>query len=285
LNIQQALLWAEQELVQASSESPKLDAKVLLQHCLQKNRTYLITWPDKELTETQQSSYKSAIKQRVSGFPIAYIVGEREFWSLPLKVTSATLIPRPDTEVLVETVLNVLSENNVDELNEFSIADLGTGTGAIALALKNEHKNWRVYAVDASADALAVAKENAQMLNLDIVCQQGDWLNGFSKCSLDTIVSNPPYIDESDPHLSQGDVRFEPMSALVAKDSGYKDIADIIEQSVNVLKPGGLLFFEHGYQQSEGVQQLFENAGFVEIRSVLDYGGNPRVTYAQLPHE
>ncbi len=271
MNIQQALDWATDQL-KSTSDSAKLDAQVLLQFVLQCNRTYLMTWPDKALSTAQQQYFEKLIALRQSGVPVAHITGEREFWSLPLKVTPDTLIPRPDTEVLVEAVLEKV------QLTQCTLADLGTGTGAIALAIKSERPDWQVFAVDQSTDALAVAKQNAQSLGLDIECQLGDWLSCFAPNSLDVIVSNPPYIDEKDPHLSEGDVRFEPLSALVADNNGLSDIETIIEQATHVLKPGGMLFFEHGYQQAQSVQALLAKAGFSQIETVADYGGNPRVT-------
>ncbi len=258
------------------SDSAKLDSQILLAHVLNKAISYLFTWPDQELTPKQQAQYLALLARREQGEPIAYIVGYKEFWSLELLVSPATLIPRPDTEVLVELVL----ENHPQE--QLSCLDLGTGTGAIALALASERPNWQIDAIDFSDDAVALARENAQRLSLpQVSIYQSSWFDKISEQqSFKVIVSNPPYIDCQDHHLSEGDVRFEPHSALVAADDGLADIAHIIEQAKAYLAPSGSLYFEHGYQQAKAVRELFAKQGYHDIHTVKDYGGNDRITYA-----
>lgn len=255
----------------------KLDAEVLLFSLLKKARTYLMAFPEHLLTAEQTEHYNGWLDRRLKGEPVAYIVGEREFWSLPIKTTAATLIPRADTEVLVESVLDQCS------VSPLSVADLGTGTGAIALALKSERPQWQVMGVDRIPEAVALARENASQLQLEVSFEVSSWCDSIADKSLDVIVSNPPYIDEQDHHLNQGDVRFEPKSALVAEDHGLADIKHICQEAVRCLKPSGRLFFEHGWTQAEAVQQILVNAGFVRVRTVKDYGDNDRVSMGTMP--
>ncbi|WP_204382820.1 peptide chain release factor N(5)-glutamine methyltransferase, partial [Aeromonas veronii] len=214
--------------VLAEGESPRADADVLLCHLLDCRRSYLMTWPERELDAAQQATLQTWLARRLNGEPIAHLVGEREFWSLPLKVSPATLIPRPDTEVLVEQALAKIPQGPC------AVLDLGTGTGAIALALKSERPEVDVWAVDRMADAAALARENSAALGLPIEVRDGSWFEPLGEPDRDNtprfavIVSNPPYIDGADPHLEQGDVRFEPRSALVSDDSGLADIRHIV---------------------------------------------------------
>ena len=270
MNIVDALFYGQEILV--NSESPEIDAQVLLCHVLNCQTTYLHTWPDRSIEEEQQIQYKQLIAKRKQGHPIAHLIGQRGFWSLDLKVTSDTLIPRPDTELLVTLALDKLKSNML-------IADLGTGTGAIALSLAIEHPTARIIATDYSKAALDIAKQNAQNNNIyNVSFWQGSWLTAVADNSLDMIVSNPPYIEQNDPHLSQGDVRFEPMSALTSGVDGLDDIRIIIQQAHLRLKNSGWLLIEHGYHQAKQVQQLFHEAKFTEIASHQDCGGNDRVT-------
>lgn len=255
-------------------QDAKVDAQVLLASVLDKPRSYLLTWPDNVVPETARTVFFDFIKRRETGEPIAYIIGKREFWSLEFLVAPCTLIPRPDTEILIESVL----DNNTTE--KLSLLDLGTGTGAIALALASEQVNWHVEAVDYQADAVALATTNAKQLGLERVkVYQSDW---FSHVEADNrfnvIVSNPPYIDEQDEHLSEGDVRFEPLSALVAKNNGYADIISIIEQAPKYLVKNGQLYLEHGFEQHQEVQRLLKDNGYINVKTFYDYGGNPRIT-------
>ncbi|PHI35678.1 protein-(glutamine-N5) methyltransferase, release factor-specific [Pseudoalteromonas sp. GCY] len=277
LNIAQAVAWATSELL-PHSESAKLDSEVLLLHVIDKNRTYLFTWPEAELSALEQQQFEECIARRVTGEPVAHITGQREFWSLPLKVNNSTLIPRPDTETLVEHVLTLSMPKDAQVL------DLGTGTGAIALALASEYPAWQITAVDASADAVALAKSNQSQLGFNNVSiLQSDWFSAVAEQQFDLIVSNPPYIDEADHHLSQGDVRFEPLSALVADDHGYADIFHIIRTAKQHLNSGGYLLLEHGFEQADKIQQFFAEMAYINILTIKDMAGCDRVTLAMLP--
>ncbi|CAJ1793898.1 peptide chain release factor N(5)-glutamine methyltransferase [Aeromonas veronii] len=269
--------------VLAEGESPRADADVLLCHLLGCRRSYLMTWPERELDAAQQATLQTWLARRLNGEPIAHLVGEREFWSLPLKVSPATLIPRPDTEVLVEQALTRIPQGPC------AVLDLGTGTGAIALALKSERPELDVWAVDRMADAAALARENSAALGLPIEVRDGSWFEPLGEPDRDNtprfavIVSNPPYIDGADPHLEQGDVRFEPRSALVADDAGLADIRHIVAHAPAYLLPDGWLLLEHGWDQGEAVRQLLRDGGYREVATVRDYGDNDRVTLGLCP--
>ncbi|AYV36382.1 peptide chain release factor N(5)-glutamine methyltransferase [Aeromonas veronii] len=269
--------------VLAEGESPRADADVLLCHLLGCRRSYLMTWPERELDAAQQATLQGWLVRRLNGEPIAHLVGEREFWSLPLKVSPATLIPRPDTEVLVEQALTRIPQGPC------AVLDLGTGTGAIALALKSERPEIDVWAVDRMADAAALARENSVALGLPIEVRDGSWFEPLGEPDRDetprfaVIVSNPPYIDGADPHLEQGDVRFEPRSALVADDAGLADIRHIVAHAPAYLLADGWLLLEHGWDQGEAVRQLLRDGGYREVATVRDYGDNDRVTLGLCP--
>ncbi|MFQ1686557.1 peptide chain release factor N(5)-glutamine methyltransferase [Aeromonas veronii] len=269
--------------VLAEGESPRADADVLLCHLLGCRRSYLMTWPERELDAAQQATLQGWLARRLNGEPIAHLVGEREFWSLPLKVSPATLIPRPDTEVLVEQALTRIPQGPC------AVLDLGTGTGAIALALKSERPEVDVWAVDRMADAAALARENSAALGLPIEVRDGSWFEPLGEPDHDetprfaVIVSNPPYIDGADPHLEQGDVRFEPRSALVADDAGLADIRHIVAHAPAYLLTDGWLLLEHGWDQGEAVRQLLRDGGYREVATVRDYGDNDRVTLGLCP--
>lgn len=269
--------------VLAGGESPRADADVLLCHLLGCRRSYLMTWPERELDAAQQVTLQGWLARRLNGEPIAHLVGEREFWSLPLKVSPATLIPRPDTEVLVEQALTRIPQGPC------AVLDLGTGTGAIALALKSERPEIDVWAVDRMADAAALARENSAALGLPIEVRDGSWFEPLGEPDRDNtprfavIVSNPPYIDGAAPHLEQGDVRFEPRSALVADDAGLADIRHIVAHAPAYLLADGWLLLEHGWDQGEAVRQLLRDGGYREVATVRDYGDNDRVTLGLCP--
>ncbi|HDO1319559.1 TPA: peptide chain release factor N(5)-glutamine methyltransferase [Aeromonas veronii] len=269
--------------VLAEGESPRADADVLLCHLLGCRRSYLMTWPERELDAAQQATLQGWLARRLNGEPIAHLVGEREFWSLPLKVSPATLIPRPDTEVLVEQALTKIPQGPC------AVLDLGTGTGAIALALKSERPEIDVWAVDRMADAAALARENSAALGLPIEVRDGSWFEPLGEPDRDNtprfavIVSNPPYIDGADPHLEQGDVRFEPRSALVADDAGLADIRHIVAHAPAYLLTDGWLLLEHGWDQGKAVRQLLRDGGYREVATVRDYGDNDRVTLGLCP--
>ncbi|WP_336220773.1 peptide chain release factor N(5)-glutamine methyltransferase [Citrobacter amalonaticus] len=256
------------------SESPRRDAEILLEHVTGKPRTYILAFGETALSEAQQAQLATLLSRRKQGEPIAHLTGVREFWSLSLFVSAATLIPRPDTECLVEQALARLPSEPC------RILDLGTGTGAIALALASERPDCEVTAVDRMPDAVELARRNAAHLAIkNVRILQSDWFSALSGPPPFTmIVSNPPYIDEQDSHLSQGDVRFEPLSALVAGDNGMADIAHIIEQSRERLEAGGFLLLEHGWQQGKAVRDAFTRAGYQNVETCRDYGGNERIT-------
>ena len=272
------LIDGGQKLLASVSDSAKLDVELLICFVIDKPRSYLLTWPEKTLTTSHASQFSALLARRIEGEPIAYIVKTREFWSLPLQVSPATLIPRPDTEVLVEQVLH----NHTDK--HLRCLDLGTGTGAIALALASEQVHWQIDALDFSHDAVALAKGNAQRLNLSHVnIYQSDWFNAVSDDKrFDIIVSNPPYIDEQDPHLAEGDVRFEPLSALVAPDNGLADIKIIARQALQFLNSGGAIYIEHGFEQGAAVQSVLTDCGYEKIITYKDYNGNDRITCGYL---
>lgn len=265
-------------LLAPSSDSAKLDAQVLLLHILQKPRSYLFTWPDKTLTSEQQLTFEHFCKRRLNGEPVAHITGQREFWSLPLEVNATTLIPRPDTETLVEQALAMAVPESA------KVLDLGTGTGAIALALGSEMPNWQITAVDRVADAVALASRNQQRLAIhNVQVKQSNWFSALKNQQFNLIVTNPPYIEQDDKHLNEGDVRFEPLSALVAEEAGMADIKQIITQSRDYLLSSGYLLIEHGFEQGEAVRNLFNQMAFINVKTVKDLGNNDRVTLAQWP--
>jgi len=268
-------------LLEEVSDSAKLDAQVLLGFTLGKAINYLYTWPEKVLSVEEALTFNLLLKERLSGKPIAYITGVKEFWSLPFYCNASTLIPRPDTEILIEQILFETEEHFKGEVR---CLDLGTGTGAIALALASENKHWKIDAIDFNEEAIALAKKNAKQLALSHVnIYQSDWFSNVEEQNLfDVIISNPPYIDENDIHLSQGDVRFEPLSALVAENSGLADIEKISKDAKNYLKQGGYLFFEHGYNQGQAVRNIMMSLGYKQVKTIQDYGENDRVTYAIL---
>ncbi|SDJ85110.1 peptide chain release factor N(5)-glutamine methyltransferase [Microbulbifer yueqingensis] len=257
----------------ANSDSARLDTEVLLAHVLRKSRTWLYTWPEYELDEDEQNQFDRLLARRAAGEPVAHIVGRREFWSLDLKVDASTLIPRPETELLVETALELCPQQQLSAL------DLGTGTGAVALALASERPGWRVLAAEKSPRALELAKENLRALGLaNVEVVRSDWFAGIPPQRFGLIVSNPPYIDAADPHLEQGDVRFEPRSALVAERQGLADIERIAAGCGDYLEEGGWLVVEHGWQQAAEARRIFTAAGLREVSSRDDHGGRERLT-------
>ncbi|WP_370935434.1 peptide chain release factor N(5)-glutamine methyltransferase [Enterobacter hormaechei] len=274
MDFQRWLREAAREL--SENESPKRDAEILLEHVTGKARTYLLAFGETELTAEQLSQLEALLARRKTGEPVAHLVGEREFWSLPLYVSAATLIPRPDTECLVEQALARLPAQSCQ------ILDLGTGTGAIALALASERPDCIVTAVDVMPDVVALARRNVERLRLNNVSVlQSSWFAALGSRMFEMIVSNPPYIDEDDPHLAQGDVRFEPLTALVAANQGLADLDYIVTTSRQHLLPGGWLLVEHGWTQGEAVRALFTRAGYAAVETCRDYGGNERLTLGQ----
>ncbi|MAK90503.1 MAG: protein-(glutamine-N5) methyltransferase, release factor-specific [Oleibacter sp.] len=268
------------EQLQASSESARLDSECLLAHVLGQNRTWLYTWSDRGLTAEQLSAADALLQRRMAGEPVAYLCGQRDFWSLTLDVNPSTLIPRGDTETLIEWALEL------PLLATANVLDLGTGTGAIALALASEQPSWHVQGVDFQAEAVALARTNAAKNNLSrVTFEQSDWFSALAVGAgrFDLIVSNPPYIDGADEHLQQGDVRFEPRSALVAEEQGLADLRLIIEQAPDYLADDGWLLLEHGWQQADAVCELLRQRGFTDVENRCDLGANPRISGGRWP--
>jgi release factor glutamine methyltransferase len=258
------------------TEAPRLDAELLLGFVLKKNSAWFVAHGDQELLPAVQERFLGLLQRRIIGEPIAHIIGSRGFWTLDLAVTSDTLIPRPETELLVELAIAKCSQ-----VKQFRILDLGTGTGAIALAIASECKNAEVIAVDKSAAALQVARENAQTNNLRVELIQSDWFAALADEKFDLIVSNPPYIPDKDPHLSQGDVRFEPLTALASGPDGLDDIRLIIAQAPRHCLRQAWLMIEHGFEQGEVIRALFSVTGFINIQTVQDLEHRDRVTIGQ----
>lgn len=282
---QQWLHFAEQTLQETGSNdpflNPKTDANVLLQAVTKRTKSAIFAFAETLLSETELTELAEKLARRAAGEPIAYILGEKEFWSLPLKVSPATLIPRPDTECLVEQALIEANKRSVSG-KKLQILDLGTGTGAIALALAHElGESAEVVGVDKIPQAVQLAESNRQRLGLhNVTFLQSDWFSALQGRQFDIIVANPPYIDEQDDNLIRGDVRFEPKSALIAADNGLADLQKIIENAPLALAPNGILLLEHGWQQAIQVQQLFQQYHWQQIETAQDYGGNDRVTQA-----
>jgi release factor glutamine methyltransferase len=249
-----------------ASDAPRLEAEVLLACTLNRSRCHLHAWPEHTPEADQAHRFRALLARRQRGEPIAYITGHREFWSMDLLVTPATLIPRPETELLVEIALARIPEDRAAR-----IADLGTGSGAIALAIARERQRSRVVATDASAPALAIARHNAERLGLDNVeFRQSDWYSELGAERFDAILANPPYVAIADPHLECGDLRFEPRVALAAGADGLDAIRAIAAGAIAHLNPGGWLLLEHGFDQGEGVAALLQTQGLVDISQHRD---------------
>jgi len=277
VTLQQALLTARSHL--AHSDTPGLDAELLLCHVLEKNRAWLRAWPERTLTVDEQAAFETLITRRAAGEPVAYLTGRRGFWSLELKVTPATLIPRPDTETLVEWALELIPAGAA-----WRIADLGTGSGAIALSLAHERPHCRLVATDASIDALAVAQDNAATSQIgNVEFRAGLWFAPLAGTRYHLIVSNPPYIAAGDPHLSRGDLRFEPATALAAGADGLDDIRLLVAGAPQHLEAGGWLLLEHGWDQGAAVRALLLQQGFREVATRRDAAGHERISGGQWP--
>ena len=281
--------WLAQAIADFAQKNPtensKIDALVLIQHATGKSRTQILAFDDTEIDEKVRLKLTALLDRRLKGEPIAYILGEKEFWSLPLNVSKGTLIPRPDTEILVEKALQIALEKLQENPPHFRILDLGTGTGAIALALASELSSicqkrqilLDIIGVDLMPDVIELAQSNAERNKLNVQFLQSRWFENITG-RFDLIVSNPPYIDAQDEHLRQGDVRFEPLSALVANDTGYADLRHIIELASSYLNSNGVLLLEHGWQQGEKVRSIFQENHWEMVETVRDYGDNERVT-------
>ena len=275
-SIDNQIKWAT-DILHNVSCSARLDSEILLAFCLQKDRSYLFTWPDQLLSKEQLACFKDLIQQRLTPQPVAYLIGSREFYSMELNTTPATLVPRPETEMLVDWVLEQIAL-----LDHPFILDLGTGTGAIALAVKKHCPNCDMVATDFSATALEVARSNALKHHLDVRFFESDWFKSLAPDTrYDVIVSNPPYIAADDPYLSQGDLPAEPQLALTSGDSGLEDLHTIIDGARQYLKSNGVLVLEHGYDQQQAVTDLLLGAGYRSIKTHKDFNDLPRMTVAR----
>jgi release factor glutamine methyltransferase len=266
-----------QQLLRAAVDLPgeeaRREAEILLGHCLGKSRAWLYTWPEADVAPDQAGSYRAMLARRKEGIPVAYLTGEREFWSLRLAVDEHTLIPRAETETLVEWALALPLPDNA------RVADLGTGSGAIALAVASERENWRVTATDSSASALEIAERNARRNKLDQVeFMHSDWYAALRGRRFDLLLSNPPYIAANDEHLRQGDLRFEPRQALVADRGGLAALAVLVEGAPRHLEGDGWLLLEHGWEQGAAVRELLRDRGFCRIATRCDTTGLERIT-------
>ncbi|MBS0352048.1 MAG: peptide chain release factor N(5)-glutamine methyltransferase [Proteobacteria bacterium] len=276
MNNKQAIEWLCKQFA-SISDSARLDAEILMAHVLQRPRSWLRAHDDQALTQNQWLQLGLYSERRIKGEPIAYILGSKEFWSLELNVSPAVLIPRPETELLVEWVLDRFPKNTV-----LKVLDLGTGSGTIAIALAKERCQWTIDATDQSLMALDLAKKNSQTHRLtNINFYHGDWYQPLAGKKYDVIVSNPPYLANQDPHLKQ--LTFEPYEALVAGEQGFEDLQIIIEKAQNHLLPSGYLVLEHGYDQSQKVISFLEQKNLINIQVHQDYSGHPRFATAQLP--
>lgn len=268
------------DFLRPTSPTAHLDAEMILTHVTGHSRSFFYTHPEKHLTLSQIQQAQNLLKARQKGTPMAYLTGHREFWSLPLKVNSTTLIPRAETERLVELALKLLASQP-----HAAILELGTGSGAIALALASEKANWDILASDISQAALQIAQNNLEHLAFNNVrlCRS-DWFQHIPKQPFDAILSNPPYIAEQDPHLGQGDLRFEPQQALVSGPDGLDAIHHIIQTSLEYLKPGGLLLLEHGFQQKKAVLSALNQSGYEHAQCWQDWHGHDRVSGGWKPN-
>lgn len=264
----------------AASALPRHEAQSLLELAAGLDRVAQVTHPERVLSAQQVALVQALFARRCSGEPLAYMLGEREFWGLAFKVSPAVLIPRPETELLVELALGRLPLQQAAR-----VLDLGTGSGAVAIAVAHERPGVELTAIDVSADALAVARSNASRHGVHVAFAQGDWfaaLAGRTGMRFDLILGNPPYIAAADPHLAQGDLPHEPAQALAAGPDGLEAIRRIVAQAGSHLAPGGWLLLEHGFDQASACRALFEQAGFAEIRTWRDLAGLPRVTGGRL---
>ena len=276
--IKEALESATQALAN-SSDSPRLDAELLLAHCLNKNRSFLFAWPDTALTTSQQTAFSELTEKRIDAWPVAYLTGYQEFWSLNFTVNPDVLIPRADTETLVEAALETLQG-----IEEPLILDLGTGSGAIAIALASERPDASITASDRSGDALKVAELNKQRHDAkNLSLRQSNWFERIDATGFNLIVSNPPYIADNDAHL-RGDIRHEPLQALASGKDGLSDINIIVCEAIDYLKPGGWLLLEHGHDQATDVRARLEEVDYQQVAHRKDLSGINRITMGQRPN-
>ena len=274
-SIQQVLQQAETRLT--ASDSPRLDAELLLSYSLQQPRAYLFANGQETLSESQLTEFQNYLQRRIEGEPIAYILGKREFWDIELLVNPSVLVPRPETELLVETALELFADSS-----SIRVADLGTGSGAIALAIGRSRPGWQIDAVDISETALVTAAANAERLgisNVEFSC--ASWCDGLTQRAYDLIIANPPYVAPGDAHLQQGDLRFEPNLALEATENGLADLFSIAGQARNVLKTNGYLLMEHGFDQHQALNQRLTDLGYTDVKGRNDLAGHCRMIQGQ----
>lgn len=273
--IEEALKIGKEAL--SALPSPQFETELLLSYVLKVNRSYLIAFPEKKLDEALITQFQTLLARRKKGEPFAYIAGEREFYGLSFIVNQETLIPRDDTEVIVDAALSLIPET-LDIDTPFSLVDLGTGSGTIALAIKSIRKDIHVTAVDYYHATLKVAQQNAQNNQLDVQFIQSNWFENLPLAAFDMIVSNPPYIDPVDHHLDGDGVKFEPKRALVADQKGLSDLYHLIKTAPKYFKSSGWLLLEHGYDQREALQAKMTEQGYTQVKTIKDYGNNDRVT-------
>lgn len=262
-------------LLKETSDTPRIDAEILMQHVVQQPLAWLIARGDKQALAEHTTKFFKAVAQRQRGVPVAYIIGSRDFWTLSLSVDENVLIPRPDTETLVEHALELLPEHS-----PLQLLDLGTGSGAIALAIAKERPQAHVLAVDLFEGALAIAQKNALINKIpNVSFLQSSWFAAIdSQTKFELIASNPPYVEKGDPHLEKGDLRFEPDTALIAKDDGLADLCEVIETAPNYLASTGCLIVEHGFEQADEVAAIYKQTGFTQIQCFNDLNLLPRCT-------
>lgn len=280
MNVAELLADATARIAAASgldTREARLETRVLAAYAWAVDAAWLIAHDTDSVAATHQAAFEALVSQRQAGIPIAYLIRRREFYGRPFQVSPAVLIPRPDTERLVELALARIPSDQA-----VAVLDLGTGSGCIALTLALERPLARVTAVDQSATALDMARSNADQLDAAVEFLSSDWFAALASRQFDLIVSNPPYIARSDPHLLRGDVRFEPRNALVAGSEGLDDLCRLVAAAPLHLRPGGWLLLEHGYDQPEQVQALLHKHAFQNISGWLDLGGMPRVSGGQV---
>ena len=275
--IDTALRWGRSQM-ESCSESPRLDAELLLAHCLNKPRSYLYGWPEETLPDSCWRQFQQLVAKRLEPTPVAYLLGKREFYSMEFCTAPGTLVPRPETELLVEQALLRIPQND-----DFRILDLGTGTGIVAITLKHERQSARIWATDVDPGCLALARQNAIAHGAEIEFIESDWFQNIPEGSeFDLIVSNPPYVAADHPFLAMGDLPAEPVLALSPGETGLEALRRIIDGAADFLVDGGELLLEHGYDQQTPVRQVLESRGFSAIQCWLDHNQLPRTTGAKL---
>ncbi len=273
-----AIGFAQQQFA-ALSDSAKLDAELLLAYCLQKPRSYLYSWPEKKIPAKAWSEFQKLVEERLKPTPVAYLLGEREFYSLSFQTSPQVLIPRPETELLVETALKLCAHKVRPR-----VLEMGTGTGAVSIVLLRESPDIDLVTTDISAECLSLAKKNAAMHGVSLNCIESNWYEHLhNQAPFDLIVSNPPYIAADDSCLLRGDLPAEPLLALTPGQTGLEAITRIIGGAIGFLKPGGYLLFEHGYNQAQEIAGLLKAGGFFDIRNIRDDNSLPRVSLGQIP--